>query len=334
MTLYQQGSGPPTAHTEAGRAQELISCLVGVAYAEVVGDARGSVREVRVWTTGQFPTQQTVRNVESALRAHMDVALDRSRIRVMLGDPPPTPDPLSPEAVDEKTDPAVPRRRRWDDRPAEKTMSHAPEGPSELEQPGTPGEQVGSGSSPGAAPSGHRPWAPSAPAAPSPGAARPGAARPGPARPGVFKEPGGGDRIVYDSFEIVHHRTRESVVRVMLEWRGTRFMGQAHGSDDPMSQAEALAHATLAALEALARSHARELPLSLDLLGIQFTDAFEHRLVVVAVEMTMGMETLPVAGSVVVQNGLGLAAVHAVLQATDRRVRALLDPTPESPEPH
>ena len=66
MTLYQQGSGPPTAHTEAGRAQELISCLVGVAYAEVVGDARGSVREVRVWTTGQFPTQQTVRNVESA----------------------------------------------------------------------------------------------------------------------------------------------------------------------------------------------------------------------------------------------------------------------------
>ena len=325
MTLYQQGSGPPTAHTEAGRAQELISCLVGVAYAEVVGDARGSVREVRVWTTGQFPTQQTVRNVESALRAHMDVALDRSRIRVMLGDPPPTPEPMSPEAEEEVTVEApTPRRRRWDDRPTEKTMSHARESQPQGSQPARAADQGQTERSPIAPPVGGHPWSP----APSPAAGTTGA------HPGAFTEPGGGDRIIYDSFEIVHHRTRESVVRVMLEWRGTRFMGQAHGSDDPMSQAEALAHATLAALEALARSHARELPLSLDLLGIQFTDAFEHRLVVVAVEMTMGMETLPVAGSVVVQNGLGLAAVHAVLQATDRRVRALLDTTSESPEPH
>lgn len=317
MTLYSQGSGPTRAHTEAHRAQELISCLVGVAHAEVLGDARGSVREVHVWATGQFPTQQTVRNVESALRAHMDIALDRSRIRVMLGEPPQPAPPKTTEASEETAKAAPPQRRKWDDDPAEQAMTQPQETGHDRTPPpppDDPGPEAGPGMAP---PAGRRPWARSAAK-----------------RPAAFPEPAVEDRIVYDSYEVVHHRSRVSAVRVLLEWKGTRFMGQAHGTDDPMSQAEALAYATLAALEAIARSHSNDTPVAMDLLGIQFTDAFEHRLVVVAVEMKMGTETLPVSGSVVVQHGLGLAAILAVLQATDRRVRALLDSSPESPEPH
>lgn len=319
MTLYSQGSGPTKAHTEAHRAQELISCLVGVAHAEVLGDARGSVREVHVWATGQFPTQQTVRNVESALRAHMDIALDRSRIRVMLGEPPSPAPPKSPEASEETATEPPPRRRKWDDDTAERTMTQPPETGHDPSASSPPRESSQEAAPSMAPPTGtRRPWA------------RSGAGR----QSAPFAEPQVEDRIVYDSYEVVHHRSRVSAVRVLLEWKGTRFMGQAHGTDDPMSQAEALAYATLSALEAIARSHGGDTALSLDLLGIQFTDAFEHRLVVVAVEMRMGTETLPVSGSVVVQHGLGLAAILAVLQATDRRVRALLESSSESPGPH
>lgn len=298
MTGLAHHPRPNQRPLDPQRAQELISCLVGVAHAEVVADPRGVIQEVHVWGTGEFPTQQTVRNVESALRAHMDLALDRSRIRVMLGSPPERPAARAP-----------------DEEPA---TAHAPASPPHS---GPPVPEVPSRIAEPAATTVDVP--PSRPAAT-------------PLRPSALTaiEPDTGDRILYEGYEVANHRTEQSLLKVNLEWRGKRYTGQAHGTDEPVATAESLARATLRALEGIVQTRMRDTSCSLELAGIRFTEAFQYRLVVVVVRLKVGREVLPLSGSVVVRHGVGLAAILATLQAAERRVRALLLDLPEAPEPH
>lgn len=284
-------------------ARELLSVLVGVEFAEVTEDRDGELEAIRVWGTGEFPPAQLVRNITTALSAHLDLRVDAERIHVMSGSPP-TRAPVPKEALDA----AIAKVLRGD--------------------PPAPDGRAGGGAGGGATQDGGEGRAP----APGLGAV------PVSDLPAAGVEPT--DRIIYEGYEVVSHRSRESLLRVTLEWGDRQFVGQAHGTDDPLQMAEALARATLKALEGIVHTRIRNAGFSLELEGLQFAEAFGYRLVVSVVMLRRDGRTLPLSGSVVVRHGTGLAAILSVLQAADRRVRAILEddadprgPRPPSPPP-
>lgn len=76
-----------TAHEERTRwtiqeAERLLMSLQGVVSARVVARPGGEIDEVHMLTTSQVKPKQTVRNVESALLAHLDLNVDHRKISV------------------------------------------------------------------------------------------------------------------------------------------------------------------------------------------------------------------------------------------------------------
>lgn len=63
-------------------AEALLASLTGVLSARIVARPGGEVDEVHVLTTEAVSPKQTVRNVESALLAHFDLAMDHRKISV------------------------------------------------------------------------------------------------------------------------------------------------------------------------------------------------------------------------------------------------------------
>jgi len=78
----------------AEQAEELIRTLPGVVSVRVVDDADGSLLEIHILTTSEIPAKQTVRNVESALFAHLGIRIDHRRISVAATTETPPPAPL------------------------------------------------------------------------------------------------------------------------------------------------------------------------------------------------------------------------------------------------
>jgi hypothetical protein len=64
------------------RAEELIASLAGVLSARIVAGRSGEIDEVHVLTTAGVVPKQVVRNVESALRAQLDIKVDHRKISV------------------------------------------------------------------------------------------------------------------------------------------------------------------------------------------------------------------------------------------------------------
>ncbi|RMH20819.1 MAG: hypothetical protein D6701_03460 [Gemmatimonadetes bacterium] len=63
-------------------AERLLASLTGVLSARVVARPGGEIDEIHLLTTKEVAPKQTVRNVESALRAHFDLAVDHRKISV------------------------------------------------------------------------------------------------------------------------------------------------------------------------------------------------------------------------------------------------------------
>lgn len=63
-------------------AERLLLSLKGVVSARLVTRPGGEVEEVHLLTTEEVSAKQTVRNVESALLAHLDIAVDHRKISV------------------------------------------------------------------------------------------------------------------------------------------------------------------------------------------------------------------------------------------------------------
>ena len=64
------------------RAEELLATLPGVIAARIIASATGEVDEIHCLTTTEFTPKQTVRNVESALIAHLGMRVDHRKISV------------------------------------------------------------------------------------------------------------------------------------------------------------------------------------------------------------------------------------------------------------
>jgi hypothetical protein len=81
------GAGAGTATQQADpwgvkRAENLLTSLQGVLSARVVVSPIGEVEEIHVLTHGGTPAKQVVRNVESALLAHLGLKVDHRKISV------------------------------------------------------------------------------------------------------------------------------------------------------------------------------------------------------------------------------------------------------------
>ncbi len=81
------------------RAENLIGSLQGVLSARVVATGSGEIKEIHVFTRGGTAAKQVVRNVESALLAHLGLAVDHRKISVAQTDEVSPMEVLEEEAV-------------------------------------------------------------------------------------------------------------------------------------------------------------------------------------------------------------------------------------------
>lgn len=90
LSRSQQTSAGPASGTSqiAGavlpiaRAEELLSTLPGVIAARIIASDTGAVDEIHILTSADIPPKSTVRNVESALIAHLGMRVDHRKISV------------------------------------------------------------------------------------------------------------------------------------------------------------------------------------------------------------------------------------------------------------
>ena len=85
MSAPANGSAPASFGASGfllQRAEELLSSLPGVVSARIVADDAGAVREIHALTSLEVSPKQTVRNIESALLAHLGVRVDHRKISV------------------------------------------------------------------------------------------------------------------------------------------------------------------------------------------------------------------------------------------------------------
>src|SRR3954464_6890877 len=68
------------------RAEELLATLPGVISARIVASMSGAVEEIHILTTTDVAPKQTVRNVESALIAHLGMRVSHKKISVATSD--------------------------------------------------------------------------------------------------------------------------------------------------------------------------------------------------------------------------------------------------------
>lgn len=137
------------------------------------------------------------------------------------------------------------------------------------------------------------------------------------------ESPGMGTRFLLLGHTVDTERAHRVRVQVSIEWNGEAFTGQSSGADLPRPRLEALASATLAAIEAAVRAQAEEehpgVALSLD--GVKTVDAFDRRFVLVAVHALHGREITSLEGASAIEDSADRSVVMATLQATDRWIR-------------
>jgi hypothetical protein len=73
---------PPDSGWTIQRAEDLLSSLPGVVSVRVVARPGGEIEEIHLLTTTEVSPKQTVRNVESALKAHFHLEVDHRKISV------------------------------------------------------------------------------------------------------------------------------------------------------------------------------------------------------------------------------------------------------------
>jgi hypothetical protein len=78
------------------RAEELLNTLPGVISAKIIASPTGEVAEIHLLTTAELSPKQTVRNVESALLAHLNMRVSHKKISVATSSDAVTPRPVRP----------------------------------------------------------------------------------------------------------------------------------------------------------------------------------------------------------------------------------------------
>lgn len=223
-------------------AERLLLSLPGVVSARVVARPGGDVDEIHLLTTTEVKPKQCVRNVESALLAHLDLPVDHRKISVA----------------------------QTSDHP--RSSAPEPELPVHIMPPPKPYES----------------------------------------------------RLLFYGHQMESERSNQVRHKVEIEWQGERYVGEATAADLQRAKLEAVATATLRAVESalsdnLEEGNRQSPTLSLD--GVKIIEAFDRKFVLVAVHAMAGRNLSRLAGTNVADESLDRAAILATLQATDRWVR-------------
>ncbi len=278
------------------RAEELLTTLPGILSAKIVASASGAVDEIHVLTTAEYTPKQTVRNIESALIAHLGMRVDHRKISVA--------------ASSERPFAAVPPVA------VEPPVASAP-------VPTPPG--VGAQSS--AASAASRPSGPAAAAeeAPPPVAqVRERVVARGvefeelvrevdSTLAAVVPEEAARRRLYFEDVEVRRSRARGVMCRVTLRKGDQSYTGEAEGLEGARARVDLAARA---ALKAIGQAERGERTLALD--GVKLIQAFDREFVFVGVAAQEGRERALLTGSCEVRESPEQASVLAALDATNR----------------
>ena len=287
------------------RAEELLSTLPGVISARIVASGSGSVEEIHILTTDDVTPKQTVRNVESALIAHLGMRVSHKKISVATSSegralpgsqtPPKGVDAVNPVRGEKPA--AVPTSSE----PAKATSQPAP-------------------SMSNLAPSPQASAAPQAQRVPAPYATPPQSMPSVAASNGqtaltsdTIATSAARRRLYFEDIEVRRSRTKGVACRVTLRKGEQAYVGEAEGLENERLRIELAARATLSAISQ-AEGDARVLGLE----GCKSIEAFDRQFVFVGLTTRTGRENALLTGSAEVKESQETASVLAVLDATNR----------------
>jgi hypothetical protein len=280
------------------RAQELLGTLPGVISARIIASSHGEVNEIHILTTMEVTPKQTVRNVESALIAHLGMRVSHKKISVATSDVSNRPGRMTPPAT-----------------PAHQPVATAPAAIALVQTAPPPEPAPPVVPAPIATPIVLS--APPAPATPVMTISSAPAFQPRKpieqaadhhARAAVAHR-----RLYFEDIEVRRSRTKGIACRVTLKHGDKTFVGEMEGMDNDRLRIELAARATLVAIkQAIGDEH------TLALEGSRVIEAFDRQFVFAGVTAREGRDHILMTGSAEVRDSAETASVLAVLGATNR----------------
>jgi hypothetical protein len=269
------------------RAEELLLTLPGILSAKIVASETGSVDEIHLLTTAEYTPKQTVRNVESALIAHLGMRVDHRKISVAA-----TTEPRGAGAVG--------------------GTAGAPRAAASV-----PADMAPSGAS-------ASPMGASAATPPTPTLIRERLVASGSEFRDLVREVDSTladvvaddftrRRLYFEDIETRRSRLRGVSCRVTLRKGESSYTGEAEGLEGERARVDLAARA---ALKAIGHAEGGERSLALD--GIKLIDAFDREFVFVGVAAQIGRDRALLTGSCEVKESPEQASVLATLDATNR----------------
>jgi hypothetical protein len=314
-------AGRPSALMLA-QAEELLGTLPGVVSVRIEATPAGDIVAIHVLTSVEVAPKQTVRNIESALLAHLGLRVDHRKVSVATTVDAPR---LRPTAVPRPTpsaSPAVetpaPRRPAPFAAPTLATAAAAAHSAPESVAP------------PHSAPMREPSRTPVVPLPVAPFVADAPAAMPTPSATGrgdprsitpvghavVPAESPAGRRYVFDDVEVRRSRTGLHC-RVTLTRGDETFEGEAEGLETEVARLELAARATV-----LAIAYAEGLQGGIALAGVRRLDAFDRAFAFAGVTMRRQRESMLLTGTCEIRDAVEVAGVLSVLDATNRWLAA------------
>lgn len=260
------------------RAEELLSTLPGVIAARIIASDTGAVDEIHILTSADVAPKQTVRNVESALIAHLGMRVDHRKISVAT----------TQEGKKGATEVAAPQ----------KVEREVP--PSVSVPPVTPRVSAPAPASAPVITSRASTAQPNRETQPIP-------------RPQVSVLAHPSRAYYFEDIEVRRSRLRGLSCRVTLMKGDESFVGEAEGMESERSRIELAARA---ALKAIKEEGVDGRPL--DLTGALMIEAFGREFVFVGVTAQQGRSSALLTGTCEVKDSPETASVLAVLDATNR----------------
>jgi hypothetical protein len=282
-----------------------LTTLPGIIAAKIVASESGAVDEIHVLTTSEYTPKQTVRNIESALIAHLGMRVDHRKISVAATSERPAAPSAPPVASVPPPAPSVP--------PAPPVAPMVAESGPAL---------VGSAASgPTAGP------APRATPEPAPATVPPVRERVV-ASGAEFREllrevestlaetvtdEATRRRLYFEDVEVRRSRARGVMCRVTLRKGDQSYTGEAEGLEGSRARVDLAARA---AIKAIGQAERGDRTLALD--GVKLIEAFDREFVFVGIAAQEGRERALLTGSCEVKESPEQASVLAALDATNR----------------
>jgi hypothetical protein len=291
------------------RAEELLATLPGVISARIVASGSGSVEEIHILTTDEVTPKQTVRNVESALIAHLGMRVSHKKISVATSNdarnhstaaatahgPSHAPQQTPPKGMEA----TIPLRQENADRPESPRSPSAAPSISNL----SPSPQALASAQPTTS------------MRATPPQSMPTVATPPSGQPALTMDSAAAARrrLYFEDIEVRRSRTKGVACRVTLRKGEQSYVGEAEGLENERLRVELAARATLSAISQ-AEGDARVLGLE----GCKAIEAFDRQFVFVGLTTRTGREAALLTGSAEVKESQETASVLAVLDATNR----------------